>query len=246
MQLSTKGWGNSNTVQFSVSIMASVAALVAQGLNGQASSAEVPASLQTSVQPTSVTRPALEPTPAQPPAPAQTLELPIGTAVPVAVAGELSTKTSKTGDRFDVVVVEDVQMAGTVVIPKGTTGHGEILYAADKGGFGKAGFLYFTLRDLVLGSRTVMLDGRFRQEGKNRNGSTAATYFTVGILAGFIKGDSGTIPKDLILKGKTGEAISFVRASIEAAPQTGAAAASPQPAAQSSSTAPVTPVTPAS
>ncbi len=140
------------------------------------------------------------------------LELPVGTAVPVAIASELSSKTSKTGDRFDVIVVEDVSMAGTVVIPKGTVGHGEILYTGDKGGFGKAGFIYITLRDLVVGSRTIMLDGRFRQEGKNRNGSTAATYFTVGVLAGFIKGDSGTIPKDLVLKGKTGEPISFIPA----------------------------------
>lgn len=154
---------------------------------------------------------------AQQPA-ATTLELPVGTAVSVAIASELSSKNSKTGDRFDVIVVEDVSMAGTVVIPKGTVGHGEILYTGDKGGFGKAGFIYITLRDLVVGSRTIMLDGRFRQEGKNRNGSTAATYFTVGILAGLIKGDSGTIPKDLVLKGKTGEAISFIPAPAVSAP----------------------------
>ncbi|MBB4612086.1 hypothetical protein [Novosphingobium taihuense] len=177
------------------------------------------------------------------PTPASMLELPVGTAVPVAVASELSSKTGKTGDRFDVIVVEDVSMAGTVVIPKGTLGHGEILYTADKGGFGKAGFIYFTLRDLVIGSRTVMLDGRFRQEGKNRNGSTAATYFTVGILAGFIKGDSSTIPKDLVLQGKTGESIRFTPAPAKALspPET---TSSTQPASAGSMPAPT--ATPAS
>lgn len=171
--------------------------------------------------------------------------MPVGTPVPVAVASELSSKTSKTGDRFDVVVVEDVMMAGTVVIPKGSVGHGEILYTGDKGGFGKAGFIYFTLRDLVMGNRTIMLDGRFRQEGKNRNGSTAATYFTVGILAGLIKGDSGTVPKDLVLQGKTGEAISFtpIPAAIPQSAPAPQAAARPEPQAGS---APAKPDTPAS
>lgn len=136
--------------------------------------------------------------------------LPGGTPLKVMLNTELNTKQNRTGDTFDVTVLEDVVQDGTIVIPKGAIGHGEIIFAADRGGFGKAGLIYIALRRLDLGDKSVLLDGRFREEGKDKNGATAATYFAVGVFAGFIKGKPGTIPKGRELQARTGEPIDFV------------------------------------
>ena len=141
---------------------------------------------------------------------AATAILPQGTPLKVILNVELSTVKNKTGDTFDVTVLEDVVQDGTIVIPKGAIGHGELIFAANRGGFGKAGMLYLALRRLDLGDKSYLLDGRFREEGKDSNGATAATYFAVGVFAGFIKGKPGAIGKGRELQARTGEPITYV------------------------------------
>jgi len=65
--------------------------------------------------------------------------LPAGTPLKVMLNVELNTKQNHTGDKFEVTVLEDVTQDGAIVIPKGSIGHGEIIFAADRGGFGNAG-----------------------------------------------------------------------------------------------------------
>lgn len=117
--------------------------------------------------------------------------------------------TAVLGDRFSVVVLHDVVDQDTVVIPQGTTGYGEVTFTTNKGGFGKPGIIGIALRHLQLGDRQVALSGRYREEGQSKAGVTAATYFAVGVFAGFIKGKPGIIPKGRELKARTGEAIAF-------------------------------------
>jgi hypothetical protein len=144
--------------------------------------------------------------------------LPAGTPVVVMLNEELSTMTSHVGDGFSVTVLHDVTAAdGAVVIPKGTIGKGEVTFATNKGGFGKPGILGISLRDMDIGNRRVALDGRYREEGKNNNDATAATWFAVGIFSGFIKGKAGVIPKGRELKARTGEDIAIIPAPLPAA-----------------------------
>lgn len=163
-------------------------------------------------------------------APKASAVLPGGTPLKVMLNAELNTKQNHTGDKFEVTVLEDVTQDGTIVIPKGAIGHGEIIFAADRGGFGKAGLIYIALRRLDLGEKTVLLDGRFREEGKDNNGATAATYFAVGVFAGFIKGKPGTIPKGRELQARTGEPIEFIPGS--APPPVPVASPAPDQASQ--------------
>jgi len=137
-------------------------------------------------------------------------KLPAGAPVFVMTNEELSTKASKVGDRFLVTVLHDVVDGATIVIPKGTTGFGEVTFATDNGGFGKPGILGISLRYLELNGAKVLLDGRYREEGANKNGATAATWFAVGVFSGFIKGKPGVIPKGRELKARTGEDIAFL------------------------------------
>jgi hypothetical protein len=152
---------------------------------------------------------------AAPPAPALSppveAVLAAGTPVFVMLDQDLTTATSIVGERFQVTVLHDVLDGTMVVIPQGAIGHGEITFVSRRGGFGKAGIISIALRDLVLGNRTVALDGHYREEGKNRSGATAATFFAAGLFAGFIQGDQGGIPKGRELKARTGEAIAYVQ-----------------------------------
>jgi hypothetical protein len=141
--------------------------------------------------------------------------LPAGTPVFVSLDAELSTQSSKLGDGFFVTVVNDVTQDGVVMIPKGAKGRGEVTFVTKKGSFGKPGIIGIALRDLDLNGRTVLLDGRFREEGGNNNAATAATWFAVGIGSVLIKGKSSVIPAGRELKGRTGEDISVMPAAPE-------------------------------
>jgi len=168
--------------------------------------------------------------PALSPAPTDAT-LPAGTPVIVMMNEEISTAACWLGGHFGVTVVQDVIGQGAVAIPAGTTGSGEITFCTKKGGFGKPGILGIALRTLDLNGKQVRLDGRYREEGRNNNGATAATWFAVGIFSGFITGKAGVIPKGRELRARTGEDIAFAPrpvppavAAMAAVPATGAGA----------------------
>lgn len=146
-------------------------------------------------------------TPRVDPAPAATLAS--GTPIFVMLDADLSTMTAKLGDRFPVVALHDVVERETIVIPKGAAGYGEVTFTTNKGAFGKPGIIGITLRRLQIGDRQIALSGRYREEGANNNGATAAAMFTVGVFSAFIKGKPGVIPRGRELKARTGEPIAF-------------------------------------
>lgn len=178
------------------------------------------------------TAPAISPpaAPALSPAPTPAT-LVAGTPVIVMTNEEISTASCGVGGHFGVTVVQDVTGQGGVAIPAGTTGSGEITFCTKKGGFGKPGILGIALRTLDLNGKQVLLDGHYREEGRNNNGATAATWFAVGIFSGFITGRAGVIPKGRELRARTGEDIVFAPgtapsavAALAAVPPAGAGA----------------------
>lgn len=171
----------------------------------QAAWAQVPAPAQTA--PVATPAPAAEPVPT--PAPPAMATIPAGTPLMVATLQTLTTSDNKLGDSFGIVVTEDLVQDGTVVIPKGAQGVGEVTFVSDRGAFGKPGILQIKVVSLNVGDRTIPLDGRFRQEGVNKAGATAVTYFAVGIFAGFIQGKSGGIERGRILKARLAEPFEF-------------------------------------
>jgi hypothetical protein len=139
------------------------------------------------------------------PALASVVAVPAGTAVFVAVDQPIITGVAKLGDTFHVTVTEDVVVGGATVIPKGTPGEGSVTLASKNGSFGKGGILGIALRSLTIGDRQIALDGRYREEARNRDGTTAMTMFMVGILAATIRGEKGLIPAGRVLKARLGE-----------------------------------------
>jgi hypothetical protein len=138
--------------------------------------------------------------------------LPAGTPVYVVLEDDLSTATAELGQVFRVTVCQDVVAQGAIAIPSGTEGWGEVTFVSRRGGFGKPGILGITLREMALGGKTIALDGRYREEGRNNNTATAITFFAVGVFAGVIKGAPGDIPKGRVLKARTGENIELAGA----------------------------------
>ncbi len=163
--------------------------------------------------------PAIEPAAAAapPPVSAEPVKavLPVGTRLQLATLQHLTTIDNKLGDSFGIVVVEDVTQDGTIVIPKGAQGVGEVTFIGKNGGFGRPGILQIKVVSLNVGDRNLPIDGRFREEGANKNGVTAATYFAVGVFAGLIKGKPGGIERGRLLRARTAEPFEFV---IGAAP----------------------------
>lgn len=187
--------------------------------------AQVPSAAQQSAVPPTAqpSAPAEQNIPSVPAASSAAITVPYGTTVMVAITQPLSSRTSKVGDRFDVVVTEDVIHAGVVVIPKGTRGRGQVTFASKKGGFGSSGILGIALQHLEIGGRNVALDGRYREVGKSGDGAAAATMFAAGIFAGLVTGKSSTIPEGRVLKARLGE--DMVIATVPAPVAAGVAAA---------------------
>lgn len=148
--------------------------------------------------------------------PSASQTLPMFTTVMVALNDDITSDTHQVGDPFTVSVVEDVMLDGRAVIPKGTVGHGVVTFSTGNGAFGKEGILQLSLRTLEVGDRTMILDGRYREEGRGKDVAAAVTMYAVGPLSALIRGKDSAIEAGRILKAKTGEDFTFDVASVPA------------------------------
>ncbi len=89
--------------------------------------------------------------------PSGLVTVPALTPVIVRLDEEISSKTSKSGDRFKITVAEDVRVGESVVIPAGSVGEGEVVHAAKRGAGGKAGELIVMARFVRIGDNEIRL-----------------------------------------------------------------------------------------
>lgn len=117
-----------------------------------------------------------------------------GTSVDLEVKQDVSSKTSKPGDWFDLALATPIMLDNAAVIPAGTPGRGQVVHAA-KGGFGgSAGELLLAARYLEVGGQKLMLR-KFRVGGRGSdNGAEAMiTNAVVPIVGLLISGGNITI-----------------------------------------------------
>lgn len=74
------------------------------------------------------------------------LTIPAGTLVPVVLMDDIGSKKSEDGDIFEYQIAEDVIYSGINLIPKGTTGKGEVLKARKASVFLRKGKLELDFR----------------------------------------------------------------------------------------------------
>jgi len=120
--------------------------------------------------------------------------LPEGTEVPLRTLQELSSQKNRVGDRFDLEVMQDVQLHGRTVIPAGTKAVGEVTRVVKKGMFGKSGKLDTRVLYVKLGDRQLRVRGTKDDKGASGTAATVATLLFVWPAAFFVTGKSAILP----------------------------------------------------
>lgn len=141
------------------------------------------------------------------PAAQQLVMLREGTQVRFKLLDALNSKVTKTGDRFNLEVAEDVRVDGMVAVPVGTRAVGEVTNVVKKGAFGKSGKLDTQLRYLQLGDQRVRLDGKAHDAGAGGTAATVGVAIAAGIFSAFVTGKSADMPIGTEMAGYIGENI---------------------------------------
>ena len=131
------------------------------------------------------------------------LRVPALTPVRLQLREPISSNTNRPGDRFKLVVAEDVVVDEAVVIPAGAAAEGEVIHAAKSGAGGKAGELILAARFVTVGTRQVRLRSFIAGAGKDRTTEALATSIVAGPFALFLRGGVINIPVDTAATAKT-------------------------------------------
>jgi hypothetical protein len=132
---------------------------------------------------------------------ADSLVLKAGTPVPLETAAALHSKTHRQGDRFELLVDEDVLVGGHVAIPRGAKALGEIAKHTAKGPYGKAGRLELRLLYVTAGGRNIRLDGAQAEKGEGNEVPSVAAGLVSGAIGAFIFGKSASLPAGTAVTG---------------------------------------------
>lgn len=128
------------------------------------------------------------------PAPARVLRLPAQTVLSLELLQPISTRTAKTGDRFELRVLHPVLVEGQVAIPAGSPALGEVIHSQKGGAFGKAGELLLTVRHVDVQGQKIPMRLFRPAQGSDRTGVVLATTIAVGIFSAFIRGEQIELP----------------------------------------------------
>jgi hypothetical protein len=132
---------------------------------------------------------------------AETVVLKLGTAVPMKTTAEMTSKKTKVGERFALVVASDVVVGGQVVIPAGATGVGEVVSVTKKGAFGRSGKIQVRVLYVDVGSTRIELTGTFDTAGKGNTTGTGVAAVAVGVFSAFVTGKSAIIAPGTEING---------------------------------------------
>ncbi len=143
-----------------------------------------------------------------------------GTEVPLKLREAITTKkkAAKVGQRFHLVVADDVKVDGRVVIPIGSPAIGEITDVRNKGMWGKSGHLAAQLLYVEVNGRQIRLSGTFDEKGATGTVGVVAAVALVPIVGFFTTGTSAELPLGSPVKGFIAEDVplSFAAGTVEA------------------------------
>jgi hypothetical protein len=133
--------------------------------------------------------------------------VPALTAVVLATTSSLSSRTSKTGDRFGIVLTKAVEANGVVALPEGLGGEGEVVHAKSSGA-GVGGELVLAARYLDLKtSRLKLRSMKTLARGKDQIDSAIAVSIISPIGGLFVRGRHLDIPAGAVAEAKTAEEV---------------------------------------
>jgi hypothetical protein len=132
--------------------------------------------------------------------------LPAMTSLDIEIVDPLNSKTSLIGTFFDIRLAEPVMDNGTVIIPAGISGKGEVIHSAKARAAGKAGELIIAARYLdYYGTRIPLRSFKYgTSTGKsNRDGALIAGAAIATPLVLIISGGNVDIPAGTKANAKT-------------------------------------------
>ncbi len=138
----------------------------------------------------------------QPVALAPTSLIRAGTPVAFVTESVIDSRTVRQGQRFTIIVVDDVIVGDKPLILKGTRAIGEVEAVTGKGMFGKPGTLALRPLFVELGGQRIYFDGLTEQRGKEQVGGAAVATFAAGAFGLIITGKSATLPAGSRLEGR--------------------------------------------
>lgn len=122
-----------------------------------------------------------------------------GTAFPVRLDEGISSSSASEGDRFTIVLDDDVELSDGTVLRAGYRGVGEVVEARENGMLGKNGKLNVRLIYLKIGDERIRLRASKGAKGETRVGATVATVILFWPAAPFIKGKDVSIKKGTMM-----------------------------------------------
>jgi len=131
--------------------------------------------------------------------------VPALTQIIISLDQPVSSRTAKTGESFAFSLAEPILFNGEVVVPTGTKGVGEVVWAKGTG-VGVGGELVLAARTLDVNGKPVRLRSmKFGVAGKDKQDLAFAMAVTVGLPALFIRGKHIDIPQGAIAGAKLAE-----------------------------------------
>jgi hypothetical protein len=158
-----------------------------------------------------------------------------GTEVHMRTRTELSSRTSRVGERFELEVSEPVTLNGQVIIPAGSVAVGEVTRVRPKGMWGRRGILETRLMHVRVGDRQIRISGAAGDRGRAGTAGVVASIALVPLAGFFVTGTSAIIAPQTPTVAYTEEDIPVVFAGpVQAQPLVvpAAAPASTLPATQ--------------
>jgi hypothetical protein len=117
-----------------------------------------------------------------------------GTEVHLVTRTELTSQTSRVGERFQLEVTDPVTLNGQVVIPGGAIATGEVTRVQHRGMWGRRGILETRLIAVRVGDRNIRLTGAAGDRGHAGTAGVVAAVVVIPVVGFFVTGTSAVIP----------------------------------------------------
>lgn len=187
--------------------------------------------------PAAKTQPATAPAQTAPPAPPPPHTLLDGTPVKLRLSQTISSADAKVGQEVPFEVIEDVQVDGVTVLPKGSTAIGTVTEAQSRRSMGRAGKLNISISYARLADQEKLALRAVKEEkGGGHVGAmtgamvaTSIVFFPAAPLFLFVHGKDITIPQGTEITAFVEGDMHLNMAKFEAAPVAPAAIAATAP-----------------
>lgn len=164
--------------------------------------------------------------------------LPEGTDVRLQVTDKISSATATEGQRFGLVVDENVLVGGMVVIPRGSKAVGTVMNAHKRGHMGKAGELNVQINYVLIGDQRIPLRASSGREGDSKVGATVALTVIFGPLGLLKRGKDVELNPGVVLTAQVDQTTDVPDAGYAIAPESHASVPKPSSSAYDNPSAP--------